>query len=187
MARFTFIAPAYQYFPVLLGSLLHQTFRDWECILVHDGPSKDYERWIVAINDPRIWLACTEARRGNWGHHLRQLGLDAMCAESEFCCVTNADNYYLPCFCGDMIQAAGDKDGSYCDMLHSHHKWRLMKSVLACSQIDCGNFVVRSRIAREVGWKSLAFAADWTFIDGCLKASSPDRFVKVDRCLFVHN
>ena len=38
------IVPCYnlgQYLPEALDSILHQSFRDWECILVNDGSTDD--------------------------------------------------------------------------------------------------------------------------------------------------
>jgi hypothetical protein len=184
MSSLHIIAPAYQYYPILLPSLLAQTNPDWSCHILHDGPNQEYEQWVAGLHDDRIHLTCTEERRGLWGHPLRQLAL-ACEIDSEYLVVSNADNYYTPNWADSMLRAVRGQDCGHCDMLHSHHKWRPMVAEIAYCKIDCGAFMVRTTTAQAVGWPWTDKDSDWTFIEACCQRSSA--IVRVPNILFVHN
>jgi hypothetical protein len=182
--RVHFIAPWFEYYPILCDSLRLQTHQDWTLDLIHDGPWKEqpHGAWTV---DSRIRANHTMKRYGDWGHSLRAMALEGYSTDADFIIVTNADNYYVPGFLGTMLKNVGDHSGAYCDCLHSHHGWRLLPAKMKCNHIDCGSLMVRAGLAQETPWTSRRFAADWDWIESLLKKTTD--FVHVPLPLHVHN
>lgn len=184
----SFIAPAYQYIPILPYALSNQTCPDWELILLHDTYNEKYAKLVEDLNDPRIRLYFSREQKGRWGHPLRKIGLTQLSSYSTFVCHTNCDNYYTPNFVEEMQSVIeGDVIGSYCDCIHSHFAWQTLFTRLRHGEIDCGAVIVRTPIAIEVGWKSIEFSADWEMLQEIVGQYGEERFIKVHKSLFVHN
>src|SRR6185437_12241311 len=89
-----------------------------------DGPSTATRDVVIAYlkayPDKFEYLE-TEKRYNDFGHSLRQMGINA--ASTEFLLLTNGDNYYTPRFVEFMFEAIDrdDLDVVLCDMVHSHH------------------------------------------------------------------
>ena len=187
--KILFIAPWYLYRPILPASLLLQTHADWRLLLIHDGPLLEEVRQFVPA-DPRIEVTARAHRANDWGHTLRDEALDRITADRIACdaiCVTNADNYYVPGFCVQMLAALGGAAAAYCDCVHSHRGWTLMPAALELRSIDCGSLLVQADLALATPWRGRGFCADWEWIAELLAAAGPGRFVHVPRPLFVHN
>ncbi len=111
----TFIAPYHEYYPVLVESLVDQRHADWRLLLYHDGPiiRQDVSAKVARIQDRRVSLYNTRKRYNDWGHTLRQLGLNLVCKEEigDYVVVTNGDNYYAPGFCDIMLAAIEKQAG----------------------------------------------------------------------------
>lgn len=189
--RIAIIAPIYNYYPLLIHSLQSQTLSNWELILIHDGPNATgLAEFTRQTQDDRIVYFATDTRHNDWGHTLRALGLEMLRdrADVEFVLVTNADNYYVPDFLRQMVMAFEPEDVAvFCDVIHSHRGWSMLKTDLRKSCIDCGALLVRRRSAVDVGWSSRTFSADWDYVRDLLERHSSDRFRKLPRALFVHN
>src|SRR5438105_3579170 len=71
-----------------IGSLLVQTFRDFEILAYHDGPLLD--RSVIMP----VPVFCTEQRHDDWGHSLRDRGIRE--AKGEYVLHFNADNILYP-------------------------------------------------------------------------------------------
>jgi glycosyltransferase involved in cell wall biosynthesis len=57
--KVTVAIPAYNamaYLPATLQSVLQQSYRDFEVIIVNDGSSDEIEQWFTSIKDPRVRL-----------------------------------------------------------------------------------------------------------------------------------
>lgn len=184
MSRVHFIAPWYEYYPILADSLRLQTHKDWTLDLIHDGPCT-MTRLGEWRYDDRVEARATHHRHNDWGHTLRDLGLKTIETCPDYIVVTNADNYYMPIFLEQMLQAADGHDGAYCDMITSHHGYKLWPARLECNHIDCGSLMVRAGLAASTPWTSRRFAADWDWIAELLKKTQD--FVHVERPLFCHN
>lgn len=184
MIKVSFVAPIYNYYPIVLHSLVCQTNSSWELILVHDGPNNDLYhemRWV-----PQVTYIETDKRYNDWGHSLRPLGIDAI-IESEYTVVTNADNYYAPQFI-EFMTTELDKNnsfqGSYCDFINNLY---FTESRLEIGFVDCGNFLTKTENAKTVGWTGREFAADWKYVDEVITKYGKENFIKIPRTLFVHN
>lgn len=184
----TFIAPCYQYTPILPYCLVNQTDPDWQLLMAHDGPNDKYTRLVEELNDPRIELYFTKERLGNWGHPIRQMLFNNIPANTDYLVVTNGDNYYINGFVAQVHNAFdADTDMVYCDCLHNYEDWNVMYTDLHMGQIDCGCVAVRYHIAKEIGWKSNANEADWHFISEIIDKVGLERCRKINKILFVHN
>ncbi len=188
MKRITFIAPIYNYYPVLIPSLLLQTHSDWRLILIHDGPnSTQLAEQVEHFKDSRIDLYFTDKRYNDYGHSLRGIGLQRV-SNTDYLVHTNADNYYVPKFCEYMLKSFLEGIVAvYCDMLHSHKEWGLLEAQPAFGKIDCGAVMFKVTAALETGWKSRRFEADWDMIAEVLRKYGINSFKHVNKPLFVHN
>ena len=110
-AKVLFIAPIYNYYPILVHALQAQTHDNWELLLVHDGPNDlGLAATVAAFNDERIDYSETALRHNDWGHSLRRGALERIAQEKsgDYIVVTNADNYYAPGFLSLMLNAFED-------------------------------------------------------------------------------
>ncbi len=96
--KFSIIAPHYSEsvgvhrFEAFIESILQQSYRDWELLIIHDGPNKrEYDKKIIEkYKDIRIKSWETEKRYNDWGHTLRDIGINE--ANGEYIIICNADN-----------------------------------------------------------------------------------------------
>jgi hypothetical protein len=192
MSRVLFIAPVYEYEPILVPSLRLQGHQDWQLLLIHDGPNRQglAER-LRQLADPRIAYFETVKRYNDWGHSLRALALERVAAEpivGDFVVITNGDNYYCPGFVEQMLAGfTDDTIATYCRMSHNHRNWNLIDTRLEHQFIDCGCVMVRRSAVLEVGWRSREHAADWVYVADLLHSFGAEQFRKVSQVLFVHN
>ncbi|MGD0781232.1 MAG: hypothetical protein ABSA30_00070 [Candidatus Aminicenantales bacterium] len=77
-----FIAPWYEYYPILADSLRLQTVGDWTLDLIHDGPETQ-EHCGEWRDDPRITIRHSAVRYNDWGHSLRAEALERLKTESR--------------------------------------------------------------------------------------------------------
>ena len=86
-----------------MASLAAQTFNDFEVLLYHDGPvSRALPPLPQCGKGVRMFV--TEQRANDWGHSLRQLGIEA--AAGEYLLHLNADNLLYPSALGTLDAAA---------------------------------------------------------------------------------
>lgn len=196
--RVTFVAMVYNTYPEIVSSLMCQTHKDWELILIHDGPSDgsvNIKGIVEAANDPRIIYLETKERKGNWGFFHRQWALNQLKfgklgSESDYVVMTNGDNYYCPTFCEYMVK--GFKEGVigvYCDkMVHSYTNWEIINCRMEQGFIDSGNVMIRRDVATEVGWNDIkSHSADFYYFRDIMEKYGKENFVPVKGLLFVHN
>jgi hypothetical protein len=105
--------------------------------------------------------------------------------------ITNGDNYHAPVFIEKLLQ--GFKDNSivatYCsEMTHSYLQWGTIQCSLKRGYIDCACMMIRSEIAKEIGWNDVvSHSADWIFFNRIINAYGRNNIVKVPGNLLVHN
>jgi glycosyltransferase involved in cell wall biosynthesis len=94
MSTVSVIMPAYnaaKYIGEAIDSLLHQSFTDWELILVNDGSSDETLSIAQSYSDPRIKIT-SQANQGEAG--ARNTGLNL--ATGKYISFLDADDLYLP-------------------------------------------------------------------------------------------
>lgn len=97
MPRFTVVVIYYQgvhppeVFRRGVGSVLGQTFTDYEMLVFHDGPLLEA---VPEVGGRPVEVRCTERRYNDWGHSLRDAGIRA--ARGDYVLLLNADNVLYP-------------------------------------------------------------------------------------------
>lgn len=174
----------------LLHSFKAQTWPHWEAIVIHDGPIKNPTakakiEQVDKFGKGVIWLIETEERKGQFGHPYRHLGIRH--APGHYIGLSNDDNYYAPVYFEWMLSEiqAVDAQLAYCDMIHSHRQWQVIKAQPKRGFIDAGNWLVSANIAKTTPWTDMGFSGDWTYFKA-LHAKAK-RVVRVPAPLFVHN
>jgi len=193
-SKVTFICTIYQSFPQIISSLLMQTYKNWELLLLHDGPNDTGLKEIVEnYNDKRVIYIESEVRKNNFGHHLRDWALEEIKAgklnDTDYIVITNADNYHVPVYCEYMLK--GFKSGTvatYCsDMVHSYQAWKIIPVELKRGFVDCAGVMVKKDAACSVGWKDMSHSSDWTYFNKLMNKYGKNNFAKVTGCLLTHN
>src|SRR6185503_6847790 len=134
MPRVTVIIPTYNWSTVLpysIGSVLDQTFTDFELLVIGDGCTDDSEAVVRAIEDPRVrWINIprTGHQCGPNNEGLRQ-------ARGEFIAYLGHDDLWLPHHLDVLVKALDDSDAG---MAHS---------VVALVDADGAEVVASSRPA----------------------------------------
>ncbi len=196
---------------VFVQSVVNQTQKNWKLHVMHDGHNDDFcsimEKYFR--DDPtRITYECTNIRFNDYGHSLREIGLEK--ASGEYILITNADNYYAPKaleFINDAIayNASQKPDVVMFDMIHSHKNlgnrknfgnreapsYSFFEVIYKRNYIDIGAAIVERELAQNAGFDDKSFAADATYYENILKKKleSGSRLVvtKIPRVLLVHN
>ena len=197
------ICPAHQRYPQIISSLICQTYKDWQLLLIHDGQDELFRSYVRQYNDKRIIFEETPAAGGKYGHPIRQRVLNDIrsgkyAADCEYILITNEDNYHIPTYFEYMIEPLEmDKNlvASYCsDMVHSYkpsggnNKWGVIPCSMQLGYIDCASVIVRKSVAVEIGWRDInGHSSDWTYFSDIIKKYGANRWAKVPGCLFVHN
>ena len=169
----------------LLYSLLSQTYPHWEAVVVHDGPGPLARDVVARIGDPRIRLIETSERRGRYGHPWRETGIDA--CRGDYIGLSNGDNYYAPVYFEWALhllttQAA---DLVFCDVVHSHAQWSVIRSGPRKGEIDIGCWVARAGLVKTTPFRDHGFAGDGTFFEEMLRKA--ESVLHIHKPLFVHN
>lgn len=186
----SYILPWYNNVPTALLSLLTQQSAEIECIVVHDGPIPTRVHNIInALEDSRIKLVNTEKISKNWGHTPRNFGIDHISPESAFIIFGGIDNYYFPTFTKEMVAQFSSNHicAAYSNFYYNGINWGGQYAQLALGKIDCGCFMVRSHIAKQLRWLDTHYEADWAFINKVVQAYGKQAIAKLERTLFVHN
>lgn len=178
------ICPIYQNYPQIVSSLLCQTYQNWELHLVHDGPGM-----IDLPDDPRIKFTQTAERVGNYGHAIRAEWLHKV--NSELVMINNPDNYLMPRFLEKAVSALNKNPkavAAYCaQIVHNYTDYKVMDCSLRRGFIDCGQVLLRTKQAQEVGWNSMDHSSDWFFFNDIANKYGRYKFITFSGCHFIHN
>lgn len=194
--KVVFICPIYQMYPQIISSLLCQTHKNWELLLIYNGPCDNNLPEIVEqAQDSRIKFIEYPEATGKWGHLLRSWALNEIgegrLSDADYICITNADNYHVPTFIKYLL--AGFKNlttvATYCEaMVHNYVAWKVINTRFERGYIDCAGVIVKKNIACEIGWRDTeGHSSDWTYFSDIAAKYNARNFVKVPGCLLVHN
>jgi predicted protein tyrosine phosphatase len=164
---------------LFLLSMKRQRYQNWEVIAITDGPNSAAAEFIRAFGDPRVKFIETEKRLGRWGHPYRQLGISA--CQGEFIGLSNDDNYYVPGYIEQMVNALEAADIALAQTLHSYSGWKVT-GVGA----DLGCWVARAELVKSTPWHGVEFDSDAQYLNALI-AKAGKRVAKIHRPLFVHN
>jgi hypothetical protein len=188
---------AYQRNLPLLGLILsfrNQTNANWDLEIMYDGRIPNDIREMICdqkAEDSRIKYNFSPQRLGNYGHNNRKkLIEDAKYDLKDFILLTNDDNYYVPAFINQVTQQINDTTGMVLfNMAHSHLDYEVIETEIIRKQIDIGSFVVRLDIAKETGFNSIEYHADYLFAKDCADLCYKKGLAikKINKLLFIHN
>ncbi len=177
----------------LVASFQAQTYRNWELLIVHDGPYPHHYGMLEYFSqwdrEPRVRTMETEKRLQDFGHHHRQAAITALLKDKcEWIGLTNQDNYYAPVYLEWLLSDAQRKKATfvYCNAVHSHKQWKPMTTDIRRGKIDLGCFLAHRSIVERIKFDKVNFAADWDFIQRLVVAAKT-RVARVDATLFTHN
>lgn len=121
--KFSIITPTYKRSELLrraVDSVLNQTYKDWELIIVNDTPGDtSYLPFASSINDPRIRYYTNTTNRGV--NFSRNFGLDNVSADSKWVIFLDDDDYLAP----DTLKNFYDLT-----LLHGEKRWFLTNRAL---------------------------------------------------------
>jgi hypothetical protein len=154
----------------MLGNLRYQT-RPPDETLVYVSGACDLER--IREEFPEAKIVAVEDEQ-DWGHAKRELGIkDASC---EYLGFFNDDDRYHPSYVEKML-AHAPAGAVYCD-------WNIDGCEFRLGSSTSGNFIVLSRIAKEIGYPWRDYCADGYFINEIAARTTP---VKVTETLYEWN
>ena len=154
-------------------NLKEQTFTPYEVIPICSGYTGYLPVKGIEVED-----------KNDWGHEKRALGIKE--ARGLYMMFANDDDYYHPDFLEKLTAKAHESkaDIIYCNFTSHNHGGKVVNSRPEECFITSGNFIVRTSLAKRVGWNHRHYQADWEFINDCKKAGAT--FAKVDEVLYEH-
>jgi glycosyltransferase involved in cell wall biosynthesis len=175
-----------------INSIKNQTNDNWLLFIIHDGLNPSLKEELTNENyltNKVIFIEHT-VRTQNYGHILRKWSLENLDLNGKVL-LTNADNYYTPNLVDEVLKY--DEDFIYFDAINSHRNknnhnksnYGFMNTKLEQGKIDMGCVVIKTDIAKKVGFNSTEHDADWYYFDEILRTKPS--ILKIDKVLFVHN
>lgn len=158
----------------VISDLLYRQTRKPDQILVM---SSDIDLEDIGIRFPGVSVIdCPNMN--DWGHAKRAIGLDV--TRCDYVGWFNHDDSYDKCYIEKMMEVADRGfDVIYCG-------WSSYpKPSFSLGSSTSGNYIVRTSLAKQVGYTDRHYEADGTFIDKLAKASDKIQFV--DEVLYFHN
>lgn len=184
MPRVTVVVPCYNYGHYLedaVGSLIAQTFTDWEAIVLDDASTDSTPEVASRIRDSRVTHIRHET---NWGN-IRTFNHGLTLARGDFLVLLSADDRYRPKFLEavvrmfdehpeagvvytgvEVIDAAGRARQTMRSVMRRHHRTGVydeLHLLLMGNSIPNCSAVARREVLNEVGLYNPRFpnAGDW--------------------------
>jgi hypothetical protein len=183
----TFIATAYKETlesNIFINSLLLQTNNNWKLIIYCDEFNEYITNYVNHLNDSRIKILDNEKSKGYWGHYNRTDSLNYV--ETDFVIQTSIQDYYIPTTVQE-LSLYRNFDFVYYNVIHNHFKYEILNTELIRCRIDWGSFMVKTKIAKEVGIKyPQSPHCDGLFVEDLIKYKNI-RIIKINKVLTVHN
>ena len=181
---------------VFVQSWINQTADNWRLKVIHDGPNAEFMDIMQDFADAKpgqIEFFCTPTRCNDYGHTLRQIGIDQ--ASGDYLLLTNADNYFIPKAVEYLNYAMGEGDVVLFDMVHSHNRpggrdlppYSYFETSYQRGSIDVSSAIVRTEMAKKVGFRDRTHDGDASYFEDILLAHEGLFPLKLPQILFVHN
>ena len=190
---------------VFLQSWINQSSNDWTMTIIHDGPSRDFEKickFYQKISPCTINFFATDQRYNDYGHTLRDIGLKFQIG--EYALLTNGDNYFVPksveLISKGIRQVCDGKNTKQPDivlfnMIHSHVNpggiqggpYIPFNVEFKKYRIDVSSAIVKHSIASEVGFQDKTHDGDQTYFSQIAQSVDNISVLKINHTLLVHN
>ena len=144
MVKLSIIIPVYnteKYLKKCIESIINQTLKDIEIIIINDGSPDNSDKIIKEYNDTRI-VYITKENEGIG--KTRNKGIDI--ATGKYIAFVDSDDYLHPCFCEKMLNKAKSDNSEIvvCDFYEDNNgimKDRIIESFLPTSLSDNPNLL----------------------------------------------
>jgi Glycosyl transferase family 2 len=169
----------------MLLCLQRQTYKNWEALIVTDGPDPETRHALERVVDPRVILLETPEAKGRWGHPYRNLSIQR--CTGAYIGLTNDDNYYVPGYIDQMVGALKmhNADLALCQIVHAYSGWCTISTTQPrAGACDLGNWIVKAAIAKSTPWPGEDFLDDGRYVEAL---AAKGKTVVVPRALFVKN
>lgn len=188
MAKFVIFATYYQQEKsayTLINSLIQQTYEDWELVICSNGDESVHN---LDILDSRIKVKVSKPT-GNWGCYNREEFRKTL-PPNSYLINTSVEDYYAPITLKEISKHKDDL--IYWDFSHHHFGYDSTSTTsnLSISNIDWGNFAVKSEVASRVpisNCKSYEADGEWVLDLKKYIISQRGNTKKIDKVLFVKN
>jgi len=195
----------------LINSFKSQTSSNWFLRIIHDGEGGNFSnlKQDLESNDyinNQVTLESTKKRFNDYGHSLRDYALKNPIRDSTWTIITNGDNYYLPTVIESIEfheQKNPDAQFLFWNLIQRFEKkiftqlekdiYQQLDSKLQLGLIDMGAAAIKTSLARETGFNSREFEADFHYFRDCFKnlqknynIDSSKLVFKIPETLFVH-
>jgi hypothetical protein len=161
----------------MLGNLMYQhTPPDETLVYVSGVPPAE----VAELREDFPHARFTQVRNmEDWGHAKRARGLHE--AKADVVGFFNDDDEYDDDYTARMLdELQQGADVVFCNWSYSPAGTRF-----DLGSSTSGNFLVRTKVAKRVGWAGRGYCADGDFINALKEAT--DRIVRVDDVLYRHN
>lgn len=176
---------------LILQSLVVQTDTNWTAHVIIDGITNEYRhvKDLYQDND-KVRFSHIEGPNNDWGHTARNYGLDQ--ATGLYVVMTGDDNYYVPTFVQEMLDATQDEPKMVmCNMVHNavNGGYQVIDTTIRLSYIDIGNVMYKTDAIGDLRLDKTDYNADYTFASQFV-GRNVKKFTdihKISKILYVHN
>lgn len=188
-----FIVPTYErtdHLMCCIASIMAQTVPNWTIHVIADGSPKELFSKVIKYceDDKRIRFSFLGKRHNDWGHTLRNVGVQQ--AAEEWIVTTGEDNYYVCSFVEEFLSVI-DQDTKfvYSDMIHNKFLYRYFDCSPKLTKIDAGNFAVRADLAKQMEYRTDDSGADGYYVEEYVDkfCQGFNNIKKISQALYVHN
>lgn len=176
--------------PVLVWSLLAQTYRNWELLILDQTTDTSAAKYctealeVAQARGHRVDLLPVE-RRGDWGQAEKERAAEEW-ASGDALLFPNDDAYYVPAALRlfvEKLQAGNDL--AVCGWLYDLFEYAAMPPNTQVGHIDVGGFMVTREMFARSGWPNKGQTGDGELVQGFLRLGA--RVGLVPNCLYVKN
>jgi glycosyltransferase involved in cell wall biosynthesis len=190
--KIEFIIPTYNrtdHLMCIINSIKAQRSDMWKVHVVADCPPEGTLDKIIEFlkDDERIKFTILPERYNDWGHTPRNYGLEN--ATEEWVVMTGEDNYYMPVFVDNFLDAVDDDTHFvFCNMVHNwtDYQYYAVDCAPSYGRIDIGNFMSRRKYANQLKLRTDIAQSDYLFVEEYLNKFK-GTIKKVPKYLYVHN
>ncbi len=164
-----------------IESVINQTFKDWELIVVADGCKKTVEI-VQKITDERVILLYIDKQK-LWSGYVRNTGIDR--AQGGYICYLDIDDCFAPEHLAEIAPLLKGKDWYWCDdYVYNGTEFRHRK----CNVDKLGQCGTSNLIHKKIAWWEAkdGYAHDWNFLNNLKSASKNYEYIKAGRYLVCH-
>lgn len=164
-----------------INSVISQTYKDWELIIVADGCQKTVDI-VQQFNDSRIKLLKIPKQK-QWSGAVRNTGIHY--AQGEYICYLDIDDAFAPDHLQEISKLLKGKDWYWMDdYIWNGKEFRHRK----CNVDRVGQCGTSNVIHKKIAWWNIDdnYAHDWNFISNLKAASKNYEYIKTGKYLVCH-